>query len=176
MSCFQRNLLHSVRKRNLDDQGMNLFLSYFLPCAIRRPSIACIKKSSPSFVLDQVPRGVNGMIDRMRGDGVILDFYGMTGLQSDKVKNGVMAIGKNRKIRPNRAIQQTLSNRLNHRRDAQDVHPIPLFSENKIVSQKRNSHDMVEVGMGNEDVLDLQLGFDIQNIGEATRIKYYLVT
>jgi hypothetical protein len=116
------------------------------------------------------------MIDRMWGDGVIFDFYGMIGLQSDKVKNALMAIREDRKIRPNRAIQQTLSNRLNHRRDTQDVHPIPLFSENKIISKKRNSHDMVEVGMGNEDVLDLQLSFDIQNIGKTSRIKYYFVT
>jgi hypothetical protein len=46
-----------------------------------------------------------------------------------------------------------------------------LFSKDEIVCKKRNSHDMVKVGMSDEDMFDLPLPSDVENIGEASRIK-----
>jgi len=46
-----------------------------------------------------------------------------------------------------------------------------FFSKDEIVCKKRNSHDMVKVGMSDEDMFDLPLPSDVENIGEASRIK-----
>ena len=82
-----------------------------------------------------------------------------------------MTIWNDRKVRPNRAIQKTLPDRLDHRGDAQDIHPMPFFSKNEIVRKKRNPQDMVKMRMGDEYIFYLPLTFDIKNIGQTSRIK-----
>jgi hypothetical protein len=48
---------------------------------------------------------------------------------------------------------------------------MPFLSKDEIVRKKRNSHDMVKVGMSDEDIFYLPLPSDVENIGEASRIK-----
>jgi hypothetical protein len=82
-----------------------------------------------------------------------------------------MSIGNDRKIRPNRTIQKIPPDRPNHRRDADNIYSMPFFSKNEIVSKKRNTQQMVKMGMSNENMFYLQLTFDIKNIGQTSRIK-----
>jgi len=82
-----------------------------------------------------------------------------------------MAIGNDREIRPDRTIQKTLSNDLNHRRDAENIHPVPFFPKNEVVCKKWNSHDMVKMRMGDEDMFDSTLPFDIKKIGQTSCIE-----
>ena len=46
-----------------------------------------------------------------------------------------------------------------------------FLAKNEIVCKKRNPHDMVKMGMGDKDMLDFPLPSDVENIGEAPRIK-----
>ena len=87
-----------------------------------------------------------------------------------------MPIGDNRKIRPNRPIQKTFSDRFDDRWNAQDIDPMLLFSKNEVVCKKWNSHDVVEVGMSDKDIFYLTLPSDVENIGEASRIKQDSIT
>ncbi len=82
-----------------------------------------------------------------------------------------MPVGDDRKIWPNRPIQETLSDRLNDRWDAQDIDPMLFLPKDEIVCKKRNSHDMVKVGMRDEDMRYRPLPSDVENIGEASRIE-----
>ena len=82
-----------------------------------------------------------------------------------------MRIWNGREIRPDRAIQKTPPNRPDHRRDAQDIYPVPLFSEDKIICKKWNPQDMIEMRMGNEEIFYFRLTFHVKNIGETSRIE-----
>ena len=82
-----------------------------------------------------------------------------------------MGIGNNGKVGPDRAIQKTPSNRFNDRRNAHDIDPMPFSPKNEVVGKKRDSQDMIKMGVSNEDMLDFQLTLDLQGIGKAPRVK-----
>ena len=82
-----------------------------------------------------------------------------------------MGVWNDREIRPDRPIQEALPVRLDHCGNAHDVDPVPLLSKDKIVCQKGNPQDMIEVGMTNEDILYFPLTFHVKGIRQSPRIK-----
>jgi hypothetical protein len=42
---------------------------------------------------------------------------------------------------------------------------VPFFPKNEVVCKKWNSQDMIKMGMGDEDMFDPPLPFDIKDIG-----------
>src|SRR5512139_2535008 len=74
-------------------------------------------------------------------------------------------------IRPDRAVQQAPPERLDHRRDSNDVHAVAFSQKEEVVRKEWDSHDVIEVGMGDEDMLQPQLTLDVKSIGQASRVK-----
>jgi hypothetical protein len=100
-----------------------------------------------------------------------MDLDGLASLQFDKTQNAILNIRNGRKIRPNRTVEEIPLDRPDDRRNAENIDLVRDVANDDIVCKERNSDDMIQMGMRNKNMLDLQLSSDIQNIGKAACIK-----
>ena len=152
MACLDRNLFHAVREGGFDDQAMDLLLSDLPPRAIGGACVARIKESPLSPVFNKVARRRNSVIDFVGRDRIGGDLYGLAGGQFDEVQDGSMLTRDDREIRPDRTIQQAPPECLDHWRDSHDIYAVAFPRKEEVVRKKWNSHDVIKVGMGDEDV------------------------
>ena len=171
MACLDRNLFHAVREGGFDDQAMDLLLSDLPPRAIGGACVARVKKSPLSPVFNKVARRRNSVIDFVGRDRIGGDLYGLAGFQFDEVQDGSMLTRDDREIRPDRTIQQTPPERLDDRRDSHDIYGMAFPRKEEVVRKKRNTHDVIKVGMGNENMPYPQLTLNVKDIRQASRIK-----
>ena len=59
----------------------------------------------------------------------------------------------------------------NDRRDAEDTNGGLSFREHNVLCKEGNSGDVVEMGMGDEDLFYLELIPEIQDVGEASCVE-----
>jgi len=64
---------------------------------------------------------------------------------------------------------------LQDRPDAEKVDPAPPVTDDNVIRKKGNSPDVVEMGMGDKNILYFELCFFIEDIGETARVKQGLV-
>ena len=74
-------------------------------------------------------------------------------------------------IRPYRAVEEMFLNGSDNLGDTDNGKSMFMLSDNDIVCKKWDCPYMVKVGMGDKDILDLQLGFFIKDTRDCSGIK-----
>jgi hypothetical protein len=90
---------------------------------------------------------------------------------SDEIEDSVAGVRDDRKIRPYRAVEEMLLDRLYYRRNTEEGNLVMLFPYNDVIGKERNASYVVKMRVGDKDIAYFQLGLFIESAGKAPRVK-----
>ncbi len=111
------------------------------------------------------------MVHSVRGYRVIIEACRLARKKGYELQDGILAVGNHGKVGPHRTVQEIPLNGPEDRLDAEEIDTTPPVADDDIVGKKRDSPDVIEMGMGDEDVFYLKLPLLIEDVCETSSVE-----